>query len=120
MIDPPRALLDQILGLVLDAEEHAGQTDIDYLLELCERVVLDWRESADPRVVEGDVQPAEAIDAGHNHVGDVVFVGYVCGDRHCLRANLARGLGRAVGVAIGERHLCALLGETLGRRQSDA
>src|SRR5690606_12537542 len=48
--------------LVAHGEEHAGQVDPDHLLPAVQRILAHGRgRAADPRVVHGDVQPAETL-----------------------------------------------------------
>ena len=70
--------------------------------------VLNRRQPRDPGVVEGHVEPTEALDAGRDHRLDVGFVGDIGADRHRARPDRARRVIHAVGVAVGHRDLRAL------------
>ena len=105
---------------MLEANEHAGEADIDHAAEGVDLVVLDRRKPADAGVVEGDVEPSEVLHAGVDHCGCVVFVGHVAADGVGVVADLARGLGHAVGVAVGEHDARPSLGEELRGAQADA
>ena len=114
------ALRDQLLRLVLEADEHTGEADIDHAAESVDLVVLDRREAPDAGVVEGDVEPSEVLNAGVDHRGCIVLARHVAADGGGVVADLARGFGDAVGVAVGEHDARAGFSEELRGAQADA
>jgi len=67
-----------VLDTVLHAEERAEDLQVDHLLALVGRDVLDGRRRAgDTRVVHENIEPAEGIDSVLDRILEVLFVGDV-------------------------------------------
>src|SRR5262249_290579 len=118
------AMLQHLGDLVLGAEKGAGQVDRDGVVPARLRDAGRWTGLADrASVVEGDVEPAEALARERHERLGVVLRAYVAGER---RGRSTRGfdLGdklRELALAPGaDDDLCAFGGEELRRGAADA
>ena len=113
------ALREELAELVLHAEEHAGEVDVDRALPLGERVV-DERLGVgrDAGVVHRAVEAAEAVDRGLHHRRDRAVVGDVGRDRDRVALDGARRADRRGLVDVGDDDARALLRRTAARSRA--
>src|SRR5690606_6928110 len=101
--DGPAAALQHHGDLVLHAPPHAGQVDVDDPLPCVLRVLVGGGQRAfDTRVVEGHVQPTEAIDGQLHHGLDVLIFGDVGLDPCRFATGVVDHLGRLLGAGLGD------------------
>ena len=115
MMRPPRAGGDHRLGRLAGTEENPGEVDVNDPLPVSETNRL-WRPyDGGPRIVDEDVEFAEALDGLRDHGCDGGLVGDIGRDRQALAADLLQAMRRLLhslqpppdaddgGASLGER-----------------
>lgn len=122
--DRPAATALDERDLVLHPEKHALQVDGYHPLEILKGVVLDpLCRARDAGIVEGGIKPArygaDLLDpSDHLYLARYVEFGGEC--PAILSADECCGLGKPIGIAIGEMHRRALTSEPECDRPTDS
>ena len=105
MIRPPLALGDHPRRGGLRAQEQAGQVDVDHAAERLEVELAQRPHRVDPRVVDEDVDAAEALDGRADHALDALGIADVAvHGQSAVCSQGLQGLGRM--LAGGEVKVC--------------